>query len=271
MILVPAIDILEGRVVRLSQGQYDKATIYSEDALSCARALSVAGASRIHVVDLDGAKTGLPQNIELIEEMVRELDTEIEVGGGVRSMETIERYAAAGVGRIVLGSALVKDRLFALDAAAAYGNMIVAGIDAKNGVVATEGWLDSASGISAIDLIGDLQDMGITNLIYTDIARDGMQTGIDAGVYAKITQACPHVKVTASGGIGTLQDLRVLRAGAPQLEAVITGRAIYEGAFSVAQGRAACGEISGATGASGEDAVGAVCAAGVASACGEEL
>ncbi len=240
MILVPAIDILDGKVVRLSQGNYDQVTVYHSDALAQAFEFEAAGAHRIHVVDLDGARDGVPKNIEIIEQMVSNLNVEVEVGGGIRSMETIERYAAVGVSRIVLGSALVKDRLFALDAAQAYGDMIVAGIDARGGVVATDGWLDSADGISASDLITDLHDMGISNLIYTDISRDGMRSGIDASAYAKISNAHPDVLVSASGGIGTLEDLQNLRREAPKLEAVIVGRAIYENAFSVKDAILAC-------------------------------
>ena len=250
MLLVPAIDILGGQVVRLTQGDYERVTVYNDDALAQARTFCEAGAKRIHVVDLDGARTGVPENIDLIERMVSELDAEVEVGGGVRSMETIERYAAVGVRRIVLGSALVKDRLFALDAAEAYGDMIVAGIDARAGVVATEGWLDTAQSISANDLIADLEDMGITNLVYTDISRDGTQAGIDAQVYANIANAHPSVKVTASGGIGSLEDLRALRESGAPIEAAITGRAIYEGTFSIEEGLEVCeGAISMCAGA----------------------
>lgn len=240
MILVPAIDILGGRAVRLKKGDYDQVTVYNEDAVAQARAFEEAGAKRIHIVDLDGARDGAPTNMELIKRMVAEVGVEVEVGGGIRSMETIKRYADAGVRRIVLGSALVKDRAFAQEAAAAYGPMIVAGIDAKDGVVATEGWLDTADGIPADQLIDDLEEMGITNLVYTDIARDGMQCGIDADAYAAIANAHPNVKVTASGGVASLDDLRALKATGAPIEGAITGRAVYEGAFTVEEGVAVC-------------------------------
>ncbi len=240
MILVPAIDILGGRAVRLKKGDYDQVTVYNEDAVAQARAFEEAGAKRIHIVDLDGARDGAPTNMELIKRMVAEVGVEVEVGGGIRSMETIKRYADAGVRRIVLGSALVKDRAFAEEAAAAYGPMIVAGIDAKDGVVATEGWLDTADGIPADQLIDDLEEMGITNLVYTDIARDGMQCGIDADAYAAIANAHPNVKVTASGGVASLDDLRALKATGAPIEGAITGRAVYEGAFTVEEGVAVC-------------------------------
>ncbi len=240
MILVPAIDILGGRAVRLKKGDYDQVTVYNEDAVAQARAFEEAGAKRIHIVDLDGARDGAPTNMELIKRMVAEVGVEVEVGGGIRSMETIKRYADAGVRRIVLGSALVKDRAFAEEAAADYGPMIVAGIDAKDGIVATEGWLDTADGVPADQLIDDLEEMGITNLVYTDIARDGMQCGIDVDAYAAIANAHPNVKVTASGGVASLDDLRALKATGAPIEGAITGRAVYEGAFTVEEGVAVC-------------------------------
>lgn len=244
MILVPAIDILGGRAVRLKKGDYDQVTVYNDDAVAQARAFEEAGAKRIHIVDLDGARDGAPTNMELIKRMVAEVNVEVEVGGGIRSMETIKRYADAGVRRIVLGSALVKDCAFAEEAAAAYGPMIVAGIDAKDGIVATEGWLDTADGVPADQLIADLEKMGITSLVYTDIARDGMQCGIDADAYAAIANAHPNVKVTASGGVATLDDLRALKATGAPIDGAITGRAVYEGAFTVEEGVAVCeGEV----------------------------
>lgn len=242
MILVPAIDILDGKAVRLKKGDYSQVTVYNDDAVSQARAFAQAGAQRIHIVDLDGARDGAPTNCELIARMVAGLDVEVEVGGGIRTMEAIERYVSLGVTRVVLGSALVKDRAFALEAARKYGSLIVAGVDAKDGIVATEGWLDTADGVPAEQLIGELADMGITNLVYTDIARDGMQTGIDAEAYAAMARACPGVKITASGGLASLDDLRNLVATGAPIEGAITGRAIYEGAFTVEEGIAAIRE-----------------------------
>lgn len=236
MILVPAIDILGGKAVRLKKGDYDQVTVYNEDAVAQARAFAEAGAERVHIVDLDGARDGAPTNMELIKRMVAELPCEVEVGGGIRTMEAIERYVDAGVRRVVLGSALVKDRAFAEAAAAKYGPVIVAGIDAKDGVVATEGWLDTADGVPARQLIADLEGMGITSLVYTDIARDGMQTGLDAEAYAEMARSFPGVKVTASGGLASLDDLRNLVASGAPIDGAITGRAIYEGNFTVEEG-----------------------------------
>ena len=240
MILVPAIDILGGKAVRLKKGDYDQVTVYNDDAVAQAKAFEAAGAKRIHIVDLDGARDGAPTNVELISRIVAEVNVEVEVGGGIRSMETIKRYADAGVRRIVLGSALVKNRAFAEEAAKQYGPMIVAGIDAKDGIVATEGWLDTADGVPADQLIADLEAMGITSLVYTDIARDGMQCGIDADAYAAIANAHPSVAVTASGGVASLDDLRALIATGAPIDGAITGRAVYDGAFTVEQGVAVC-------------------------------
>ena len=236
MILVPAIDILGGRAVRLKKGDYAQVTVYNEDAVAQAAAFEAAGAERVHIVDLDGARDGAPTNMELIKRMVAQLSCEVEVGGGIRSMEAIQRYVDAGVRRVVLGSALVKDRSFALEAAREFGPVIVAGVDAKDGIVATEGWLDTADGVPQEELIGELEAMGIRHLVYTDISRDGMQTGLDAQAYAAMARAFPGVRVTASGGLASLQDLRNLVATGAPLDGAITGRAIYEGVFTVEEG-----------------------------------
>ena len=246
MILVPAIDILGGKAVRLKKGDYDQVTVYNEDAVAQARSFQQAGAERVHIVDLDGARDGAPTNMELIKRMVAELSCEVEVGGGIRTMEAIQRYVDAGVRRVVLGSALVKDRAFAQQAAATYGPIIVAGVDAKDGIVATEGWLDTADGVPAEELIAQMQDMGIEHLVYTDIARDGMQTGLDAQAYADMARKFPNMKITASGGLATLDDLRNLVATGAPLDGAITGRAIYEGVFTVEEGIALIRELEAA-------------------------
>ena len=240
MILVPAIDILGGKAVRLKKGDYSQVTVYNEDAVAQAAAFEAAGVERVHIVDLDGARDGAPTNMELIKRMVAELSCEVEVGGGIRTMEAIERYVDAGVRRVVLGSALVKNRAFAQEAAAKYGELIVAGIDAKDGIVATEGWLDTADGVPAEQLIADMEAMGIRNLVYTDIARDGMQTGLDAQAYADMALKFPGMKVTASGGLATLDDFRNLVATGAPIDGAITGRALYEGVFTIEEALAAC-------------------------------
>ena len=184
MILVPAIDILDGRAVRLKKGDYAQVTVYNDDAVAQAHLFEEAGAQRIHIVDLDGARDGAPTNMNIIARIAHETNVEIEIGGGIRSMETIERYLDAGATRLVLGSALVRDPELCERAVAAHADNIVAGIDAKDGMVAIEGWCEGTS-TPAAELVAELKDRGIHELVYTDIARDGMQTGIDAAAYGE--------------------------------------------------------------------------------------
>lgn len=236
MILYPAIDILDGKVVRLTQGSYDRVTIYEDDPVVQARSFAAEGAAWIHVVDLDGAREGKPVNAAVIERIVRDGGMRVEVGGGIRTMESVEAYRDAGVERIVLGTALVKDPAFAEEAVSAHGAHIVAGIDARGGKVATEGWLE-VSELTAVELASHYHGLGVTDVVYTDIARDGMQTGVDAEAYASFAQET-GMNVTASGGIATLDDLRAL-AATGKVAGAITGRALYEGAFSLSEALAA--------------------------------
>lgn len=238
MILVPAIDILDGRAVRLKKGDYAQVTVYNEDAVAQARLFENAGAQRIHIVDLDGARDGAPTNIDVISRIARETNVEIEIGGGIRSMETLERYLDAGATRLVLGSALVRDPAFCEAAVAAHADNIVAGIDAKDGMVAIEGWREGTS-TPAVDLVAELKDRGIHELVYTDIARDGMQTGIDVEAYRHIAQVAGF-PVVASGGISSVADIAALaEVGDGVIEGCITGRALYEGAFALSEALAA--------------------------------
>ena len=243
MILVPAIDILGGRVVRLAKGDYGKVTVYSEDPIAVVRSFEAAGAERVHIVDLDGARDGAPTNIALISRIAASTGMQVEVGGGIRTMDTLQRYLAAGASRLVLGSALIRDRAFAEEAAAAHADAIVAGIDARDGMVAIEGWREGTA-TPAAELVGELSQLGIHELVYTDISRDGMQTGIDAAAYGALARIAGF-PITASGGISTLDDIRALGAlPAPGIDGVITGRAIYEGNFTVAEGVAVAKEAS---------------------------
>lgn len=243
MILVPAIDILDGRAVRLKKGDYAQVTIYNDDAVAQARLFEEAGAQRIHIVDLDGARDGAPTNMSIIARIARETSVEIEIGGGIRSMETIERYLDAGAARLVLGSALVRNPELCERAVVAHADNIVAGIDAKDGMVAIEGWCEGTS-TPATELVAELKGRGIHELVYTDIARDGMQTGIDAAAYGRLAQVAGF-PITASGGVATLADIYALgKLPAGSIDGVITGRAIYEGAFTVEEGVTACEEAS---------------------------
>ncbi|MDR3053328.1 MAG: 1-(5-phosphoribosyl)-5-[(5-phosphoribosylamino)methylideneamino]imidazole-4-carboxamide isomerase [Coriobacteriales bacterium] len=245
MYLLPAIDLLGGKAVRLAKGDYNAVTVYNDDPVEQAELWALGGARWIHVVDLDGARTGQPHNAALIERIIAAAGVKVEVGGGVRSLATIERLVKAGASRVVLGTKLVSDPTFAQEAVAQFGDIICAGVDARDGEVAIEGWRAGA-GVPATELIAQLAGWGIEHLVYTDIARDGMQTGIDAAAYERVS-AYAGFPVTASGGISTLDDLRALAAQGPLvIEGAIAGRALYEGSFriedaiAVLEGRTVC-------------------------------
>ncbi len=232
MIVFPAIDILGGRAVRLAQGDYDRVTVYNEDPVAQARDFVEQGAEWIHVVDLDGARDGVPGNIEVIERIARETGARLEVGGGVRSLETMGRLTEAGVERVVIGTKLVTDPDFVRSAVRCCGDAVVAGVDARDGMVCIEGWREGTVS-SAQALVGELRDLGVRHLVYTDISRDGMQTGISIPAYVGIAVSAGF-PVVASGGVSTLEDIRALRELGPGvIEGVIAGRAIYENAFTL--------------------------------------
>ena len=232
MIVFPAIDILGGRAVRLAQGDYSRVTVYNEDPVAQARDFVDQGAEWIHVVDLDGARDGVPGNLDTIERIARETGARLEVGGGIRSTETLRRLASAGVERMVLGTKLVTDPGFVREAVRSCGDAIVAGVDARDGMVAVEGWRHGTAS-SANVLVGELRDLGIRHLVYTDISRDGMQTGINSPVYVGVAVSAGF-PVVASGGVSTLDDIRALmQLGSGVVEGVIIGRALYEGAFTL--------------------------------------
>ncbi len=243
MFLLPAIDILGGKAVRLAKGDYAQVTVYNDDPVAQARLFEEAGAEWLHVVDLDGAKSGRADNIEVIERIMAQTSLKVEVGGGVRSIEAVERLLDAGVTRAVLGTALVRDPAFAREAVERFGgDALVAGIDARDGEVAVSGWCEG-SGIAAHELAHRMAAVGYRHLVYTDIARDGMQTGIDPAAYAAMAEAFGH-PVVASGGVASVADIEALAPVAASIEGVIAGRAIYEGSLGVAEGVAACKEAS---------------------------
>ncbi len=242
MIVYPAIDILGGRAVRLAQGDYERVTVYNEDPVAQAREFAEAGAEWIHVVDLDGARDGVPGNIDVVERIAREVGLPVQTGGGIRTLETMQRLADAGVSRMVLGTKLATDPAFVREAVARFGDAVTAGIDARDGRVAVEGWREGTA-TPAADLVAELRDLGVRHLVYTDISRDGMQTGINVDAYEQIAETAGF-PVIASGGVSTLDDFRELAALGPDtIEGAITGRALYEGAFKLKHAiRAARGE-----------------------------
>lgn len=242
MYLLPAIDILDGKAVRLAKGDYNCVTVYNEDPVEQAKVFEAAGASWLHMVDLDGAKSGNADNIGVIERILAATSLKVEIGGGIRSIAVIERLVNAGASRLVLGTALVRDPDFADAAIQRFGDMLAAGIDARSGEVAVAGWREG-SGVKAHDLAAQMGAKGYRHLVYTDIARDGMQTGIDEAAYVRMAAAFGH-PVIASGGVAGMDDIRRLaaaEAAAPgSIEGVIAGRAIYEGTLPLEEAIAAC-------------------------------
>ena len=239
MYLLPAIDILDGRAVRLAKGDYAQVTVYNDDPVDQARKFEAQGATWIHVVDLDGARTGVPENIAIVERIVRETSLSVEVGGGIRTLETLERLADIGAARMVLGTALVNDPDLARAAVERVGgDRLTAGIDAKSGEVAVSGWIEG-SGVAACNLAREMGTAGFKHIVYTDIARDGMQTGLDVQAYVQMAEAFGH-PVIASGGVASVSDIERLAPVASSIEGVITGRAVYEGTLTVEEGVAAC-------------------------------
>ena len=238
MIFFPAIDILDGQAVRLAQGSYSDVTSYNSDPVSQAKIFADAGAKWIHIVDLDGAKNGTTQNHKIIEKIISDTHIDVEVGGGIRSLSTIEKYVNVGAKRIVLGTKLATDPEFVKEALKEFGSYLVAGIDAKAGKVAVHGWTQSES-IDAFELVSRLKDMGIYHLAYTDISRDGMQTGIDTNLYSKLAEVAGF-GVVASGGVASIKDICALSSLRDKIEGVIAGRAIYENALDVGEALRVC-------------------------------
>lgn len=228
MIILPAIDILGGKCVRLTQGDYDKKFTYSNYPEDTAIELQEAGAHFLHVVDLDGAKIGHPMNIFTIKKILENVTIPIEVGGGIRSMEEIDMMLDLGVERVMVGTAAVQNPDFVRKAAAQFGEKVVVAIDAREGIVAVHGWCESGQ-LTAEELAARIGDCGITTITYTDIVRDGMLTGVDAEKIASIAEKS-GLSVIASGGIKSLDDIVKLKEKEHLgVVGAIIGKAIYEG------------------------------------------
>lgn len=246
MLLIPAIDLKDGKCVRLKQGDMNDSTTFGEDPAAMARRWLDAGARRLHLVDLNGAFAGKPVNEAAIKAIIKEVGSEIPVqlGGGIRDLDTIERYLDDGLSYVIIGTAAVKNPGFLRDACTAFGGHIIVGLDAKDGKVATDGW-SKLSGHEVIDLAKKFEDYGVEGVIYTDIGRDGMLTGINIDATVKLAQALT-IPVIASGGLSNIQNIEELCAVEGEgVEGVICGRAIYSGDldFAAAQKRAA--ELNG--------------------------
>ena len=246
MLLIPAIDLKEGHCVRLKQGDMDQSTTFAEDPAAMARTWLDRGARRLHLVDLDGAFAGQPKNEVAIRKILRQVGSEVDVqlGGGIRDLDTIERYLDAGLRYVIIGTAAVKNPGFLQDACTAFGGHIIVGLDAREGKVATDGW-SKLTRHDVLDLGKKFEDYGVESIIYTDIGRDGMLSGINIEATVKLAQAL-SIPVIASGGLTNMQDIEALCAVADQgIEGVICGRAIYSGDLDFAAAQTRADELQG--------------------------
>jgi len=241
MLLIPAIDLKDGHCVRLIQGDMDQSTVFSEHPADMALQWVNKGARRLHLVDLNGAFAGKPQNFSAIRSILKAVgdDIPVQLGGGIRDLDTIEKYIDGGIRYIIIGTAAVKNPGFLKDACSAFGGHIIVGLDAKEGKVATDGW-SKLTGHEVVDLAKKFEDYGVESIIYTDIGRDGMLSGINIEATVKLAQAL-SIPVIASGGLSNIQDIEKLCEVEDEgIEGVICGRAIYSGDldFEKAQDRA---------------------------------
>lgn len=229
MLIYPAIDLYEGQAVRLLRGDYNRMTVYNPDPLSVARDFAAQGATHIHLVDLEGAKTGGTPNLDVICRIKKEAGLFAEVGGGVRSMEVVARYIEAGIDRVILGTAAVENPDFAREAAAKYGKKIAIGVDIRDGFVAVKGWTEQ-SDMEAFSFCERMQAMGVGTVICTDISRDGAMKGANIGLYEKLAKRLT-MNVIASGGVSSMDDVKALcKLG---IHGAIVGKAYYTGAISL--------------------------------------
>ena len=247
MLLIPAIDLKDGKCVRLQQGDMKAVTTFGDDPAAMARRWLDAGARRLHLVDLNGAFAGKPVNESAVKSILRAVDDRIPVqlGGGIRDLDTIERYLDDGISYVVIGTAAVKNPGFMKDACSAFGGHIIVGLDAKDGRVATDGW-SKLTGHEVIDLARKFEDYGVEAIIYTDIGRDGMLTGINIEATLKLAQSLT-IPVIASGGLAGIADIEQLCAVEEDgITGVICGRSIYTGALDFAAAQKRADELDGA-------------------------
>lgn len=244
MLVIPAIDLKDGKCVRLKQGRMEDATTYGDDPVAMAARWVEAGTRRLHLVDLNGAFEGKPINGEAVTAIAKRWpELPIQIGGGIRSAETIEHYLAAGVSYVILGTKAVKEPNFVGEMCRAFPGHIIVGLDARDGFVATDGWAE-VSQVKAVELAKRFADDGVSSIVYTDIARDGMMNGVNIASTAELARE-GGLPVIASGGVTNLDDLRQLVATQePGIIGAITGRAIYEGTLDVAQAQQLCDELT---------------------------
>jgi phosphoribosylformimino-5-aminoimidazole carboxamide ribotide isomerase len=231
MIIYPAVDVREGKCVRLTQGEFNKETVYSDNPVEMALRWEKMGAQYLHVVDLDGARTGKAQNIAVISEMAVKMGIPVQLGGGIRTIEMIETILCKGIERVILGTSAVKDPELVKRAVKTFENNVVIGIDAKDGMVAIEGW-EQTSEFKAIDFARKMEELGAKTIIYTDISRDGMLNGPNLKAMEEMVKAV-KIDIIASGGVGKLEDIKNLKEVG--VSGVIVGRALYTGDVDLKQ------------------------------------
>jgi len=232
LIIIPAIDIRGGRCVRLLQGDFRRETVYSGDPVDVARRWAAKGAERIHVVDLDGSREGRPVNDAVIGRILSAVDVPIEVGGGIRELGTVDLYLGMGVRWVILGTAALKNRDFVVEACRRHPGRVILGIDAREGRVAVEGWTE-ATGADVLDVARQYEGMGLAALVYTDIGRDGMESGVNVPATERLARQI-GIPVIASGGVAGIGDIdKLMAAACPGILGVITGKALYTGALDL--------------------------------------
>lgn len=229
MIILPAIDLLGRKAVRLLKGDYNQVTVYSDSPLEVAEKFKSLGATHIHMVDLDGAKYGTAPNMDIVAEVAEKTGLFIEIGGGIRSMETVKKYIDAGISRVILGTAAICDEDFLKEAVKAYGEKIAVGADVKDGKIAVKGWLEQ-SDVTLDEFFLKMQDLGVKDIICTDISRDGAMRGTNLELYRELSEKY-SLDITASGGVSSIEDVKRLRE--MNLYGAIIGKAYYTGAVDL--------------------------------------
>lgn len=231
MILFPAIDLIGGKAVRLIKGDYAQMTVYNDNPVAVAQSFEAAGATHIHVVDLEGARDGTTPNFETVSAIIRNTSLKLEIGGGIRDMQTVEKYLQAGAFRVILGTAALTDPEFLRAAVAKYGDKIAVGADLRDGMVATHGWLQT-SGVTGAEFIRSMQEIGVRVIICTDISKDGVMGGTNRALYQSLQAEFPQMCFTASGGISDMETIKTLAE--MHMYGAILGKALYTGAIDLA-------------------------------------
>ena len=238
MNIIPAIDLLGGCAVRLQKGDYDKVTVYSKDPLEVAKSFERVGAKYLHIVDLDGAKDGTTANFETVKRIVDNTSLSVEIGGGVRDMDRVDKYLSLGADRVIIGTAAVTDPDFLSDAVKRHGDKIAVGVDIKDGMVAIKGWRE-VSDVSCDKMFASLENIGVDCIICTDISKDGMMSGTNIGLYRELSEKY-SIKLIASGGVSTMNDISTLKD--MKVFGAIVGKAIYTGAIELSEALSVCRE-----------------------------